>query len=312
MPRGRRSRLLDHFTAHERLPAAEVCDRARGAEDVVGPVARGAPQGFWDCSVVHLHPDRLLVVLLPVGARHRDGPARPCPGRSSQGGPDPSADDHVGRELHRRAQRTMATGPNRLTSSCVRKSAMGWNSRGAGLPIPAVVDESGEAARSPTTSVTAAAAAEIVSASVTSMMSGVSVAGVCLCNASPSTSRRTPAKTWNPFPRQMQRRCGADAGRRARDDDEAAILLLSAHRLNLRSLPTVVGSWPRGHDEGPRGRRAGIAARGPPRWRDVSAMRAWSGAAFGHLLLGVGQRAPDGLASMVFLSTAGPRVPRGR
>ena len=49
--------------------------------------------------------------------------------------------------------------------------------------------------RSPTTSVTASAAAEIVASSVTSMISGVSRSGARAWSVSPSFSRRTPAKT---------------------------------------------------------------------------------------------------------------------
>ena len=52
-----------------------------------------------DRSVVDLLPDRLLVVLLPVGAWHRDGPARPCPHRSGRGGPDSGADGDAGFEF---------------------------------------------------------------------------------------------------------------------------------------------------------------------------------------------------------------------
>src|SRR6516164_8859922 len=56
-------------------------------------------------SVVDLLPDRLLIVLLPVGPWQRDGPAGPCPGRLSWGGPYPGADGHSGGEFHGRAQR---------------------------------------------------------------------------------------------------------------------------------------------------------------------------------------------------------------
>ena len=128
----------------------------------------------------------------------------------------------------------MATGPNRLTSSCVRKSAIGWNSRGAGLPMPALLTRPARP-RSPTTSVTAAAAAAIVASSVTSMISGVSRRrGLRLQRL---TVRLTPnaGEDVEPLPREVQRRCGADPGRRARDDDEAAIRFFSSHRLGLRS-----------------------------------------------------------------------------
>jgi hypothetical protein len=59
----------------------------------------GSAEG-WDCLVVDFLPDRLLVVLLPVGAWQRDGPARPGPGRPSWGGPHPGPDGHAGREFH--------------------------------------------------------------------------------------------------------------------------------------------------------------------------------------------------------------------
>ena len=91
----------------------------------------------------------------------------------------------------------MATGPNRLTSSCMRKSAIGWNSMGAGLPIPALLTRPASP-RSPTASATVAAAAEIAFSSVTSRMSGVTFPGAFACTACPSASRLTPAKTWKP------------------------------------------------------------------------------------------------------------------
>ena len=50
--------------------------------------------------VVDLHPHRLLVVLLPVGAGHRDRPARPGPDRPSKGGPDLGTNDRARCELH--------------------------------------------------------------------------------------------------------------------------------------------------------------------------------------------------------------------
>ena len=51
--------------------------------------------------VVDLHPHRLLVVLLPVGAWHRDRPPRPGPDRPSKRGPDFGTNDHARSELHR-------------------------------------------------------------------------------------------------------------------------------------------------------------------------------------------------------------------
>ena len=135
----------------------------------------------------------------------------------------------------------MATGPNRLTSSCSRKSAIGWNSIGAGLAMPALLTRPARP-RSPTTAVTAAAAAEIVSSSVTSMISGVSLAEALRLQR--LTIRVTPnaREDVEPLSREVQRRRGADPGRRARDDDEAAIRLLSAHQLGLRSAVDTLPS----------------------------------------------------------------------
>ena len=69
---------------------------------------------------------------------------------------------------------------------------------GAGTPIPALLTRPARP-RSPTASDTVAAAAEIVASSVTSTITGVTFPGACARRASPSTLRRTPAKTWKPF-----------------------------------------------------------------------------------------------------------------
>ena len=62
------------------------------------PVLRQSPQPF--SVVVELDPHGLLVVLLPVGAWHRDRPTRPCPGRPSTRGPDLGTNDRARCELH--------------------------------------------------------------------------------------------------------------------------------------------------------------------------------------------------------------------
>src|SRR5262245_2116607 len=92
----------------------------------------------------------------------------------------------------------IATGPKRLTSSWRRKSAIGWSSRGAGTPMPALFTRPARP-RSPTASVTVPAAAAMVFCFVTSTISGVRFVEDRACRASPSCRRRTPAKTWNPI-----------------------------------------------------------------------------------------------------------------
>ena len=69
---------------------------------------------------------------------------------------------------------------------------------GAGLAMPALLTSPARP-RSPTVSVTVAAAAAIVDSSVTSRITGVIASGPELRNVSPSSARRTPANTWKPF-----------------------------------------------------------------------------------------------------------------
>src|SRR5271165_7403733 len=67
-------------------PANTVVDTSPGPGDTALAVIVSAGARTRR-SVVDLRPDRLLVVLFPVGAWQRDGPARPGPGRPSRGGP---------------------------------------------------------------------------------------------------------------------------------------------------------------------------------------------------------------------------------
>jgi hypothetical protein len=110
------------------------------------------------------------------------------------------------RRISGRKACTIATGPNRLTSSCLRKSAIGWSSIGAGTPMPALLTRP-DRPRLPTAFFTVATASTIDEAFVTSMISGVIGADACACSASPSFARRTPAKTRNP----CSARCNAVA-----------------------------------------------------------------------------------------------------
>ena len=63
-------------------------------------------------------------------------------------------------------------GPNRLTSSCSRKSAIGWNSSGPGFTMPALLTRPASP-RSPTAAFTVSTAFAMLASSVMSKVTGV-------------------------------------------------------------------------------------------------------------------------------------------
>ena len=125
----------------------------------------------------------------------------------------------------------MATGPNRLTSSCSRKSAIGWNSIGCRFGDACVVDQAGEAAVSDGLGDGAGRRRDRrfvrhVEDHRRHRLRGLRPHDLAVLRA-PHTGEDV-----KPVLGQVERRGGTDAGGGAGHDDEATVTGVAAHRVS--------------------------------------------------------------------------------
>ena len=109
----------------------------------------------------------------------------------------------------------MATGPNRLTSSCLRKSAIGWNSRGCRLADARVVNQTGQATVADDGCHRSGGSRDRRLVRDVDDQRRQRRLGLCLQRlAVPLTPN--PSEDVESLSSEVQRRCGADSGRRPR------------------------------------------------------------------------------------------------